>query len=75
VLEDRGGVAGRAGAGLLDTYAEERRPVDAANIETALSAAMNHSTVVNALGLSSQAIDRRELGSVAPVYGPTLRIP
>ena len=45
---------GRAGTGLLDTYAEERRPVDAANIETALSAAMNHSTVVNALGLSSQ---------------------
>ena len=43
---------GRAGTGLLDTYPEERRPVDAANIETALSAAMNHSTVVSALGLS-----------------------
>jgi len=59
---------GRAGAGLLDTYAEERRPVDAANIETALSAAMNHSTVVNALGLSSQQSTDENWEALRPLW-------
>jgi 2,4-dichlorophenol 6-monooxygenase len=43
---------GRAGPGLLETYEAERRPVDFINVMTAVSAAMNHDTVVNALGLS-----------------------
>lgn len=43
---------GRAGPALLDSYEAERRPVDFVNILTAVSAAMNHDTVVNALGLS-----------------------
>jgi 2,4-dichlorophenol 6-monooxygenase len=45
-------LGGRAGEALLDTYSAERRPVDAANIDAALAAAMNHSSVVTALGLS-----------------------
>jgi 2,4-dichlorophenol 6-monooxygenase len=59
---------GRAGTGLLDTYADERRPVDAANIETALSAAMNHSTVVNALGLSSQQSTEENWDALRPLW-------
>jgi hypothetical protein len=59
---------GRAGTGLLDSYAEERRPVDAVNIETALSAAMNHSTVVNALGLSSQQSTEENWEALRPLW-------
>jgi 2,4-dichlorophenol 6-monooxygenase len=59
---------GRAGTGLLDTYPEERRPVDAANIETALSAAMNHSTVVSALGLSPQQSTAENWEALRPLW-------
>jgi 2,4-dichlorophenol 6-monooxygenase len=45
---------GRAGAALLDTYETERRPIGKANVDTAVAAAMNHSTVVTALGLSPE---------------------
>lgn len=58
----------RAGPGLLDTYGEERRPVDATNVETALSAAMNHSTVVNALGLSAKQSVAENWEALRPLW-------
>jgi 2,4-dichlorophenol 6-monooxygenase len=45
-------LAGRAGDGLLDTYDTERRPVDKANIETAVRAAENLAKMPSALGVS-----------------------
>src|SRR4029079_13668979 len=59
---------GHAGAALLDTYEAERRPVDLANVPTALSAAMNHDTVVNALGLSLSKSVEENWESLRPLW-------
>jgi 2,4-dichlorophenol 6-monooxygenase len=59
---------GRAGAALLDTYEAERRPVDFANVLTAVSAAMNHDTVVNALGLSPAKSVEENWDSLRPLW-------
>ena len=45
-------LAGRAGDGLLSTYHAERRPVDAANIETSVAAAKNLENMPSVLGVS-----------------------
>jgi 2,4-dichlorophenol 6-monooxygenase len=43
-------LAGRAGDGLLDTYETERRPVDQANLDTAVKGARNRTKIDLALG-------------------------
>jgi 2,4-dichlorophenol 6-monooxygenase len=59
---------GRAGAALLDTYEAERQPVDFANVLAAVSAAMNHDTVVNALGLSPAKSVEENWESLRPLW-------
>jgi 2,4-dichlorophenol 6-monooxygenase len=59
---------GRASAALLDTYEAERRPVDQANINAAVGAAMNHDTVVNALGLSPQKTVQQNWDALRPLW-------
>jgi 2,4-dichlorophenol 6-monooxygenase len=59
---------GRAGAGLLGSYEAERRPVDFTNIMTAVSAAMNHDTVVNALGLSPAKSAQENWEALRPLW-------
>jgi 2,4-dichlorophenol 6-monooxygenase len=61
-------LTGRAGPALLDTYTAERRPVDAANIDAAVSAAMNHSNVVTALGLSPQKSAAENWAALRPLW-------
>jgi 2,4-dichlorophenol 6-monooxygenase len=61
-------VNGRAGAALLDTYDAERRPVDAANIDAAVAAAMNHSSVVTALGLSPEKSADENWDALRPLW-------
>ncbi|HEY2650323.1 MAG TPA: FAD-dependent monooxygenase [Solirubrobacteraceae bacterium] len=59
---------GRAGAALLDTYDAERRPVDAANVDAAVAAAMNHSSVVTALGLSREKSVEQNWEALRPLW-------
>jgi 2,4-dichlorophenol 6-monooxygenase len=59
---------GRAGVALLDTYDAERRPVDAANVDAAVAAAMNHSSVVTALGLSSEKSVEQNWEALRPLW-------
>jgi 2,4-dichlorophenol 6-monooxygenase len=62
---------GRAGEALLTTYDAERRPVDAANIDAAVGAAMNHSSVVEALGLSPQKSVEENWEALRPLWDQT----
>jgi 2,4-dichlorophenol 6-monooxygenase len=59
---------GRAGAALLDTYDAERRPIDAANVDAAVAAAMNHSSVVTALGLSPEKSVEENWEALRPLW-------
>lgn len=61
-------LAGRAGAKLLDTYDAERRPVDKANVDTAVAAAMNHFTIDAALELSPQRSPDENWAAVRPLW-------
>jgi 2,4-dichlorophenol 6-monooxygenase len=61
-------LAGRAGDDLLDTYGAERRPVDAANIDAACKAAMNHYTIDQALGLSPDKSPEDNWAEVRPLW-------
>lgn len=61
-------LAGRAGDGLLETYGAERRPVDAANIDAAVGAAMNHFTIDEALGLSPDKTPEQNWAEVRPLW-------
>jgi 2,4-dichlorophenol 6-monooxygenase len=61
-------LTGRAGPALLDTYDAERRPVDAANVDAAVAAAMNHSSVVTALGLSPDKSVQENWEALQPLW-------
>jgi 2,4-dichlorophenol 6-monooxygenase len=61
-------LTGRADAALLDTYNAERRPVDAANVDAAVAAAMNHSSVVTALGLSPAKSVQANWDALRPLW-------
>ena len=61
-------LGGRAGDELLDTYGAERRPVDAANIDAACKAAMNHYTIDQALGLSPDKSPEDNWAEVRPLW-------
>jgi 2,4-dichlorophenol 6-monooxygenase len=57
----------RAGAGLLDTYTPERRPVAAANIRASLNAAVHHFAITDALGLSTDKTAEENWAALRPL--------
>jgi 2,4-dichlorophenol 6-monooxygenase len=59
---------GQAGDALLDSYEAERRPVDQANIDTALAAAMNHFTIDQALNLSPERSAEENWAELRPLW-------
>jgi 2,4-dichlorophenol 6-monooxygenase len=61
-------LAGRAGAGLLASYDEERRPVAEATVDAAVSAAMNMGSVVTALGVSPAKSPAENWDSLRPLW-------
>ena len=56
-----------AGAGLLDTYTPERRPVAAANIRASLNAAVHHFAITDALGLSTDKTAEENWAALRPL--------
>lgn len=58
----------KAGAGLLETYGVERRPVDGANVEAALNAAFNHFTIDRALLLSPEKTAEQNWTEIRPLW-------
>jgi 2,4-dichlorophenol 6-monooxygenase len=61
-------LAGQADDDLLDSYGAERRPVDAANVETAVNAAMNHYSIDQALELSPDKPSEANWAEVRPLW-------
>ena len=61
-------LGGRAGDALLDSYEEERRPVDGANVEAAVAAAMNHFAIDQAIGLSPNKTPDENWAEVRPLW-------
>lgn len=65
-------LAGRAGDGLLDTYEAERKPVDQANIDSAIASAMNHFRIDEALNLSSDRTAEQNWAELRPLWDESL---
>ncbi|WP_276137516.1 FAD-dependent monooxygenase [Rhodococcus sp. T2V] len=61
-------LAGRAGDALLDTYEDERKPVDQNNIDNAIANAMNHNTIDQALNLSPEYTPEQNWAELAPLW-------
>jgi 2,4-dichlorophenol 6-monooxygenase len=61
-------LAGRASDALLDTYTAERRPVDEANIDAAVKAAMNHTRISAALGISPDKTSEENWAALRPLW-------
>ena len=59
---------GKAGAELLNTYGDERRPVDAANVHAAVSAAFNHFNLDKALSLSPDKTAKENWDELRPLW-------
>ncbi len=59
---------GKAGAKLLNTYGDERRPVDAANVHAAVSAAFNHFNIDKALSLSPDKTAKENWDELRPLW-------
>ncbi len=59
---------GKAGAKLLNTYGEERRPVNAANVHAAVNAAFNHFNIDKALSLSPEKTAKENWGELRPLW-------
>ncbi len=59
---------GKAGAKLLNTYGEERRPVNAANVHAAVSAAFNHFNIDKALSLSPDKSAKENWDELRPLW-------
>jgi 2,4-dichlorophenol 6-monooxygenase len=59
---------GQAGEELLETYAAERRPVDEATIQAAVSAARYQPVITSVLGLSSAKSAAENWAAVRPLY-------
>jgi 2,4-dichlorophenol 6-monooxygenase len=64
-------IQGRAGNRLLDTYTTERRPVDAANIQASLNAAIHHLIITQTLGLSSSKTADENWAALRPLFDDT----
>lgn len=61
-------LAGKAGDALLDTYEAERKPVDQANINSAIASAMNHFTIDEALALSPEKTAEENWDELKPLW-------
>ena len=61
-------LCGKAGAKLLETYGQERRPVDGANVEAAVNSAMNHYTIDQALSLSPEKNPDQNWDEIRPLW-------
>ncbi len=59
---------GKAGAELLKTYGEERRPVDGFNVENSLNAAFNHFNIDKALSLSHEKSAKENWDELRPLW-------
>lgn len=59
---------GKAGAKLLNTYGQERRPVNAANVHAAVSAAFNHFNIDKALSLSPDKSAKENWDELRPLW-------
>ncbi|MGA7325032.1 MAG: FAD-dependent monooxygenase [Rhodomicrobium sp.] len=59
---------GKAGIKLLDTYGEERRPVDDANVQNSLKAAFNHFNIDKALALSPEKSIQEKWEELRPLW-------
>ena len=65
-------LSGKAGDALLDTYEAERKPVDQANIDSAIASAMNHFTIDAALQLSPEKSPEENWAELMPLWDDTL---
>ena len=61
-------LCGKAGAKLLETYGQERRPVDGANVEAAVNSAMNHYTIDQALSLCPEKNPDQNWDEIRPLW-------
>lgn len=61
-------VRGCAGAGLLDSYEAERRPVDARNVERSVENALNHIAIGRKLGLVPTAAPEANWKALARLW-------
>jgi 2,4-dichlorophenol 6-monooxygenase len=61
-------LAGRAGDALLDSYTAERRPVDEANIDIAVTAARNHPRISAAFGISPDKSPEQNWAALRPLW-------
>lgn len=61
-------IRGKAGIKLLDTYGEERRPVDDANVQAALNAAFNHFNIDKALSLLPEKSAKENWDELRPLW-------
>ena len=59
---------GKAGIKLLETYGEERRPVDDANVQNSLKAAFNHFNIDKALALSPEKSVQEKWEELRPLW-------
>lgn len=59
---------GKAGDELLDTYEQERQPVDQANVDTAVASAMNHFSIDQALNLSPEKSAEENWAELEPIF-------
>lgn len=61
-------IKGQAGDSLLDSYDAERRPVDGANVEAAVNAALNHFTIDKALSMSPDKTAEQNWAEIRPLW-------
>jgi 2,4-dichlorophenol 6-monooxygenase len=61
-------LGGKAGDALLDSYEAERKPVDQANIDSAIASAMNHYTIDQALALSPEKSAEENWDELTPLW-------
>jgi len=59
---------GKAGDELLDTYEQERQPVDQDNVDTAVASAMNHFSIDQALNLSPDKTAEENWAELEPIF-------
>lgn len=63
---------GKAGDGLLDTYQDERQPVDQDNVNAAVASAMNHFVIDQALDLSPEKSAEENWAELEPLWDDAL---
>ena len=61
-------ISGHAGAALLDTYEDERRPVDERNAQRSLENAINHLTISAMLGVSPDNAPEQNMAALRRLW-------